>query len=133
MDMSNPENIVLMKEVAELENKLEPKTNTDHDDIINVTLIPNEPNIKRKFNIHVIKVVVLLLIITTLTGLLFGFSDDPHLPKESLQFSYINLTRTSTTTTMMTTTTGKCSLQINLFFTFSEFNTNEQRKLLFHL
>ena len=110
MDMSKQENKVLMMEVAELVHQFEPKTIIDRDDIVDMKFKNNEPNAKLKFNIHIIKAVILLTVISTFAGLFYGFSDDPKLPKESLQFSYQNLTNESAaaTTTTMTTTTGKC-------------------------
>ena len=109
MDMSKQENKVLMMEVAELVHQFEPKTIIDRDDIVDMKFKNNEPNAKLKFNIHIIKAVILLTVISTFAGLFYGFSDDPNLPKESLQFSYQNLTNESAAiTTIMTTTTGKC-------------------------
>ena len=60
VDMSNPKNKVVMKEVAELVHQFEPKTSIDRDDIIDMKFKNNEPNAKLKFNIHIIKAVILL-------------------------------------------------------------------------
>ena len=112
LDLSKPENEVLMKELSEVEYEFESRNNIDHDDIINVTLANDEPNLKRKFSMQIIQATILLAIITTAMGLFVGFSEDPDFQKDYLQFSQINITEKPKTTTTMTTTTGKCSSEI---------------------
>ena len=112
MDLSKPENEVLMKELAEVGYEFESKKNIDRDDIINMTFASHELNFKRKFSMQVIKATILLAIVTTAMGLFVGFSEDPDFQKDYLQFSQMNITEKPKTTTTITTTTGKCSSEI---------------------
>ena len=119
MDLSKPENEVLMKELAEVGYEFESKKNIDRDDIINMTFASHELNFKRKFSMQVIKATILLAIVTTAMGLFVGFSEDPDFQKDYLQFSHINVTKKPKTTTM-TTTTGKCSCQTISYFLLTQ-------------
>ena len=103
-----------MKDLAELENELKSKGNIDQDDIINVALAKNQQNLDR-FNIRIIRATILLIIITIVMILFFGYAEDPDFQKGHLQFSQINLTEKQTTT-VITTTGGKCCLQIMFSF-----------------
>ena len=97
-----------MKELEKVENEFESKLNINWEDI-NMTLAKKKQNSKRKFNIQIIKAVILLMIITTVMVLSFGYADDPDFEKGHLQFSQINLTEKQTTT-MTTISGGKCWL-----------------------
>ena len=112
MDLSKPENKVLMKDLTEVENEFESKGNIDRDDIINVTLAKNQQSLKRKFSIQIIKATILLIIITTVMILFFGYAEDSDFQKGHLQFSQINLTEKQTT---MTTTGSECYLKKLVF------------------
>ena len=103
-----------MKDLAELENELKSKGNIDQDDIINVALAKNQQNLDR-FNIRIIRATILLIIITIVMILFFGYAEDPDFQKGHLQLSYINLTEKQTAT-MTTTIGGKCCLQIMFSF-----------------
>ena len=102
-----------MKELEQVENEFETIGNIDPNDIINVTLAKNKPNLKRKFDIQVIlKGAISLMIITTLMGFLFGFAEDPDFRDGHFQVSQINLTEKQTT---MTTTGSECYLKKIVF------------------